>query len=100
MMTDNCRAPDYSVSVINSITAQTSRTPRNTKPYAEPATALEPPTYRLQEAFTPRICCLALKILHPPLPLAVLHGWQRMEFMDKTMDNLPPVPGPRRRPRR
>jgi hypothetical protein len=42
------------------------------------------------------MCCRALKILHLLLPLTVVHGCQRRDFMDKTMDNLPPAAAPRR----
>ena len=54
---------------------------------SEPTRGLEPRTARLQEVFTPRLCCLVLKILRLPLPIAVLRGWQRLDFMDKTMDS-------------
>ncbi len=40
--------------------------------------------------------CLALKILRLPLSVAVLHGCQRLNFMDKTMDKLSPVDRPGR----
>jgi hypothetical protein len=44
-----------------------------------------------QEAFTPRMCCLALSILRLPLPLAVFHGCQWLDFMDRLIDRLSTV---------
>jgi hypothetical protein len=43
------------------------------------------------------MCCLTLKILHRPLPVDVLRGCYRPDFMDKTMDKLSPPDRSRRR---